>query len=102
MAKKCEKGSGKGSDPKGRSVKFIPKHQSHDNSKAIAAAVASAVDKKVTATMKSLEQDKTNEGMTEAYIMSLFDKFKTGTGKKAEISDVEVKSILNRAKNSKR
>jgi hypothetical protein len=39
--------------------------------------------------MKAMEQDKASEGVTEAYIMSIFDKYKGGAGGKAHISDVE-------------
>jgi hypothetical protein len=96
---------GKGAGSKGKSVKFSPKkHKSFDTTKAI----ASAVEKKVAERMKSMEQDKANEGLTEAYIMSIVDKFKGGTGKKAQISEVEastsapapsLKSIIKRAQN---
>jgi hypothetical protein len=73
-----------------------------------AKAIASAVEKKVAETMKSLEQEKANKGETEAYMMSLIDKCKNGTSGRAKISDVaaspsasapSLKSIMKHAKN---
>jgi hypothetical protein len=56
-------------------------------------AIASAVDKKVNERMKALDK-KTKEGTeTEAYIMSLFEKF--NGGKKVTISDVKVSEPAN-------
>jgi hypothetical protein len=92
--------------PRGKSGKFIPKNKPNNRTK----AMASAVEKKVAERMKSMEQDKANEGVTEAYIMSIFDKCKGGTGGKAQISDVAafssvsvptLKSIVKRAQNGK-
>jgi hypothetical protein len=87
--------------------KYTSKHKSNDRSKAI----ASAVDKKVAEKMKSMEQDKANDGAVEAYIMSILEKSKGGQGGKAQISDVaasssvsvpSLKSILKRVQNGKR
>ena len=76
-------------------------------------AIASAVEKKVTEKMKALEKKNTEGTETEAYIMSLFEKF--NGGKKVTISDVKgsepakstppassgptLKNILKRSKN---
>ena len=96
-------------DSKGKSgkSKSYPKKKYNNKTKA---TIASAVEKKVAEKMKAMEQHKTNEGATEAYIMSIFEKFKTGTGGKAKISDVQasatvsapsLKGIVQRARNSK-
>jgi hypothetical protein len=93
---------GKGKSFKGKSGKSTPKYKSK--------AMASAVEKKVAEKMKSMEQEKANEGATEAYIMSIFKKLNHG-GDKVQISDVEVspgasapslKSIIKRAQNGKK
>jgi hypothetical protein len=75
-------------------------------------AIASAVGKKVAEKLKAMEQEKNDDSKTEAYIMSLFQKFATGKAGKLQISDATVaptpaetapslKSILKRAKNAK-
>ena len=77
-------------------------------------AVASAVEKKVAEKMKAMEQAKTNEGETEACIMSIVQKLSAGKSGKGEVSGVSVgsaaiapaptpalKSILSRAQNAK-
>jgi hypothetical protein len=96
----------KGGDFKGKLGKFPPNRKPIDRTKAI----ASAVEKKVAERMKSMAQEKANEGETEAYIMSIFEKYNGCKGKKAQISDVEastsvsapsLKSILKRAQNGK-
>jgi len=78
-------------------------------------AIASAVEKKVGEKMEAMEKEKISGNETEAYIMSLFQKFATaGNTKKVKISDVTtseptpappppptptLKSIIERAKN---
>jgi hypothetical protein len=103
---RMEKWWEKGGDFKGKLGKFPPNRKPIDRTKAI----ASAVEKKVAERMKSMAQEKANEGETEAYIMSIFEKYNGGKGKKAQISDVEastsvsapsLKSILKRAQNGK-
>jgi hypothetical protein len=99
-------GGKRGGDFKGKSGKFPPNKKPIDRTKAI----ASAVEKKLAERMKSMEEEKANEGVTEAYIMSIFEKYNGGKGKKAQISDVEastsvsapsLKSIVKRAQNGK-
>jgi predicted DNA-binding WGR domain protein len=93
---------------KGNKDGHRPSHQ-FDTTKAI----ASAVEKKVAEKMKAMEQEKTEETVTEAYIMSLFQKFATGKAGKVQIGDTTVapatpstataltlKSIVKRAKNA--
>ena len=77
-----------------------------------AKAIASAVDKKVNERMKSLEQEKSTNDDTDAYIMSFVDKHVAKSGKFVQISDATLtptpaaaaptlRSIVKRAKNSK-
>jgi hypothetical protein len=116
-------GTKKAAGFKGKSGKPKPREKSTKDM--TSAAIASAVKKQVAERMKSLERDKANEGVTEAYIMSIFEKFLSDAGaaastkvqisdvgkrlKEFQISDVEVaprlpslKSILNRAQNGKK
>ena len=62
--------------------------------------------------MKSIEQEKSTNDNTEAYIMSVMDKHAAKSGKVVQISDATstptpaaaapmLKSIVKRAKNSK-
>jgi hypothetical protein len=103
-------GSGKpGKDGKNKSSKGSYKTARFDKTKAI----ASAVEKKVAEKMKEMEQEKSNETDTEAYIMSLIQKCTKGTNGKVRIADVTadaapapsiptaatLKSIVKRSKN---
>jgi hypothetical protein len=98
------RGGKKGAGFRGKSGKFSSGNKPIDRSKAI----ASAVEKKVAERMKSMEQDKASEGLTEAYIMSILEKFKNGADGKGQVSDVKasnglsapsLKSIIKRAQN---
>jgi hypothetical protein len=75
------KGGGGGAGSKGKSAKSTPKDKSN------AKAIASAVEKKVAETMKSLDKEKAKKGEAEAFIMALFDKHKSGASGTAKISD---------------
>ena len=78
-----------------------------------AKAIASAVEKKVNERMKSIQQEKSSNEETDAYIASAMDKRLAKTaGKIVQISDTTstptpaaaaavLKSIIKRAKNSK-
>ncbi len=94
--RKNKKGKGSNDPSKTRANKF-------DREKAI----ASAVEKKFAAKMKSIAQEKTTEDEAEAFIMSIVQKY---NGKKVQVSDAtakaeiaksapSLKSILKRAKN---
>jgi hypothetical protein len=96
---KAKQQKGKSSDRQSRSGKSTTK------------AIASAVEKKVAEKMKAMEQEKANGEETEAYIMSIFQKFSGKAGKKVQISDATVdatptaatptlKNIIKRAKNA--
>jgi hypothetical protein len=87
---------------KGDKGKKGKKSERSDTSKAI----ASAVEKKVEEKLKAMEQERTEEGDTEAYVMSLINKC-VGKAGKGQVSQVNVeptpqlptlKSILKRAK----
>ena len=76
-----------------------------------AKAIASAVDNKVNERMKSIEQEKSTNDDTNAYIMSVMDKHLAKSGKFVQISDATLtptpaaaaptlRSIVKRAKNS--
>jgi hypothetical protein len=90
-------GSTKGSDFKGKSGKSTPKNKSK--------SLVSAVEKKVAERIKFLEEEKANEGVTDALIMSIVKKYADSSS--AKISDVEassnptLKSILKRTLNGK-
>jgi hypothetical protein len=102
---KPAKGDGKNKSNKGSSYKTAR----FDKTKAI----ASAVEKKVAEKMKEMEQAKSNETDTEAYIMSIIQKCTKGTNGKVRIADVNadvasapsiptaatLKSIVKRSKN---
>ena len=77
-----------------------------------AKAIASNVDKTVNERMKSIEQEKSTNDDTEAYIMSVVDKHVGKSCKVVQISDTTMKpmpaaaapmlrSIVKRAKNAK-
>ena len=93
--------SNKGGKKKGGDRKFVT-----------AKAIASAANKKVNERMKSIEQEKSTNDNTDAYIMSLMDKHLAKSGKIVQISDATstptpaaagptLKSIIKRVKNSK-
>jgi hypothetical protein len=98
MNKSTEGGKKKGGDRKFDTAK--------------AKAIASAVDKKINERMKSIEQEKSTNDDTDAYIASVVDKHLAKSGKFVQISDATstptpaaaaptLKSIVKCAKKSK-
>ena len=73
MNKSTEGGKKKGGDRKFDTAK--------------AKAIASAVDKKINERMKSIEQEKSTNDDTDAYIASVVDKHLAKSGKFVQISD---------------
>ena len=98
-ASKGPKQKGKGPEAKDRKYKTTE-------------AIAAAVEKKVAEKMKAMDKEKSNGDDTEAYIMSIFQKFAATKDKKGQISATTVepthiktaptlKSIIKPAKNAK-